>query len=302
MARLRLVALAAVVVLMSSSCTYLQLAQFGQGHGASVPWWCNSTEEIPVTQGPAMGSVDYYAGTHKTPLTWEQCKQVSAQFDVAKAYALQWPTENVAEAAGWRMATPYVPGMGTHHIRGGITPAILTDPSFKRENPDLSAAGLDDTFNPAKPEVLQFDGNGPSAKLVGFDYYVHTNTGRPPEGFVGNNDWWHIHPEICFRTSDAVMIGFNTTDAKCTSMQGINVNMSNFYMLHVWILDDMQYIPDVYAGMIPCISGGTAVHDPNDPCHTTPHDMGTMAAGDARLSSASTREAKGDVCTLDPVV
>ena len=36
-------------------------------------------------------------------------------------------------------------------------------------------------------------------------------------------------------------------------MGGINVNMSNYYMLHVWVLDDMKFIPDVYAGMIPCI-------------------------------------------------
>jgi hypothetical protein len=40
----------------------------------------------------------------------------------------------------------------------------------------------------------------------------------------------------------------------------------------------MTFEPDVYAGMIPCISGGTAVHDPDHPCHTTrgagmEHDM-----------------------------
>jgi hypothetical protein len=31
----------------------------------------------------------------------------------------------------------------------------------------------------------------------------------------------------------------------------------------------MKFTPDVYAGMIPCIANGTAVHDPNDPCHTS---------------------------------
>ena len=102
-----------------------------------------------------------------------------------------------------------------------------------------------------QPEVLQYDGTGPSSKLVGFDYYVRTSTGLPPAGFPGNNDWWHIHPMICFRASDASMIGFNISDASCTGMGGINVNMSNYYMLHVWVLDDMQFIPDVYAGMMP---------------------------------------------------
>ncbi len=178
MRRIRLLALVIGVLVVSSSCSYLQLATYKQDHGLPIPWWCHPTEEVPVNQGPAMGSVDYYAGTHKGPLSWDQCNALSAQFDQAKAYAEQWPTRGAAEADGWRMATDYVNGMGTHHIRGGITPAMLADPGF--------------------------DPN----------------------------------------------------------------------MLHVWILDDMQYTPDVYAGMMPCISGGTAVHDPQDPCHTTPHTGG----------------------------
>ncbi len=272
---LRLAGLVGAMALLSS-CAYLNAAVDAEHSGGPVPWWCTSTEEIPVTSGPAAGSVDYYAGTHKAPLPWSDCKAMSAQFDLAKSYVLQWPTAGAAEAAGFRMATPYVSGMGTHHIRGGITPAILADPSFNRLDPDLSAAGLDDTFDPTKPEVLQFEGDAPGSKLVGFDYYVHTNTGRPPAGFAGNNDWWHIHPMICFDTSNATMVGFNTTDASCAATGGINVNMSNFYMLHVWILDDMKFEPDVFAGMMPCISGGTAIHDPADACHTSRMNIAAM--------------------------
>ena len=49
---------------------------------------------------------------------------------------------------------------------------------------------------------MQYDGNGPSARLVGFDYYVRTTT-APPAGFPGNIDWWHHHPWICHRKTDA---------------------------------------------------------------------------------------------------
>jgi hypothetical protein len=287
MGRLRLLLVRTVVVLTAASCQYYNAAVEARNAGGPVPWWCTATEEIPVTTGPAVGSVDYYAGTHKGPLPLDDCVSMSAQFDLARAYALQWPTEGAAEADGWRRATTHVAGMGTHHVRGGITPAILADPSFDRLNPNLDAAGLDDVFDPTKPEVLQFDGNGPTAKLVGFDYYVRTDTGRPPDGFPGNNDWWHIHPMICFRSSDAAMIAFNTSDANCRAQQGVNVNMSNYYMLHVWILDDMTFEPDVFAGMMPCIFGGTAIHDPTDPCHTSrtattataDHDMATMGMG-----------------------
>jgi hypothetical protein len=106
---------------------------------------------------------------------------------------------------------------------------------------------------------------------------VRTSTGLPPEGFPGNNDWWHHHPRICFRKTDAVMVAFNASDSSCTSMNGINVNMENYYMLHVWVLEDMTFVPDVYAGMMPCISGGTAVHDPNHSCHVTRGSMAGMA-------------------------
>ena len=231
-------------------------------------WWGEPKEEIPVTDGPAAGTVDWYAGTHKAPLTWAQCHALSAQFDAARDWAMQWPTAGVAEAAGWSRITPFIAGMGTHHIRGGVTPAMLNDPNFDRHNPILDAAGLDGVFDPTRPDVLQFDGNGPNAKLVGFDYYVRTNTGLPPAGFAGNNDWWHHHPWICHSKTTAAQIGFNISDSQCTAMNGINVNLSNYYMLHVWVLPDMVYTPDVYAGMIPCITSNGTVHDPLDSCHT----------------------------------
>lgn len=276
MPRTRLLVLAATLMLLATSCRYVDMARNAQNKGEPVPWWCNPTEEIPVTDGPAAGTVDWYAGTHKDPLPWDDCIQLSTWFDEALEYVEQWPTAAEATADGWDLATPYVPGMGTHHVLNSLTPEQLNSPDFDRNDPILDDNGLDDVFDPTRPEVLQFDGNGPNARLVGFDYYVRTDTGLPPEGFPGNNDWWHHHPRICFRTSDAVMVAFNASDSSCRSMNGINVNMSNYYMLHVWVLDDMIFTPDVYAGMIPCISGGTAVRD--QPLHACHFGRGGMAA------------------------
>ncbi len=70
------------------------------------------------------------------------------------------------------------------------------------------------------------------------------------------------------------------SDASCTALQGVNVNLSNYYMLHVWVLDDMMFEPDVFAGMIPCIANGTAVHDANDPCHKSRTMAGMAATGE----------------------
>lgn len=268
MRRARLVAICAALILVTTSCRFTTYAQRAQANGDPVPWWCNPTEDdIPVTEGPASGSVDWYAGVEKQALSWEDCLQLSQWFDEARDWVLQWPTLADAEADGWRMVTPYFGGMGTHHVRGGVTPDMLTDPDFDPDNPILDDVGLDGVFDPTRPDVLQFDGNGPNARLVGANYYVRTDTGLPPEGFPGDNDWWHHHPKICHRLSDARQIAFNTSDAQCTNMGGVNVNLSNYYMLHVWIVPGQQFTPDVYAGMVPCITNGSAIWDPYHACH-----------------------------------
>ena len=98
-----------------------------------------------------------------------------------------------------------------------VTPAMIADPSFDRMNPILDSVGLDDKFEPAKPEVLQFDGSGRRASSSGSTTTSAPTTGLPPAGFPGNNDWWHHHPWICHRKSDAAMIAFNVSDASCTA-------------------------------------------------------------------------------------
>ena len=129
---------------------------------------------------------------------------------------------------------------------------------------------------------------------------MRTNTGRPPSGFPGNLDWWHHHPWICYRKSDAAMIGFNISDASCSAQNAVNVNMSNYYMLHVWVLGDMKFIPDVFAGMVPCISGGTAVHDANNPCHfsRTSGASTALGAGDATRGRLSAKGSRHWLCAL----
>jgi hypothetical protein len=281
MKRTRTLALAACLALVAASCDYADMAGYFRSNGDPLPWWCAPTEEIPVTDGPASGNIDWYAGTHKEPLTWEQCERLSAQLDAAIETVSQWPTAADAAADGWQMVMPYYPGMGTHHTRNGFLVDLLKDPNFDRFNPILDEYGMDDVFDPANPEVLQYDGNGPDAKLIGFDYYVRTDNGLPPEGFEGNNDWWHHHPWICFSKTDGRSINFNTSDATCNAQGGVNVNMSNYYMLHAWVLEDMVYTPDVYAGMIPCITVSGAIYDTLDPCHTGGAHMSMDHGADA---------------------
>src|SRR5262249_16728039 len=73
------------------------------------------------------------------------------QLTVARQAALQYPTAADAMAAGYRRITPYIPCIAAHYINPGL---------------------IDRTFDPAKPEMLLFDGDGPDARIVGLSYYV----------------------------------------------------------------------------------------------------------------------------------
>ena len=80
---------------------------------------------------------------------------------------------------------------------------------------------------------------------------------------------------------------------RLASRGGINVNLSNYYMLHVWVLDDMKFIPDVFAGQMPCITAGSTIHDdPDNPCHFGRDGGATVAAISSRQSTP------GFVCHL----
>lgn len=264
------------VALLSTGCYYIQ-ADLAEKNADPVPWFCNPTVPNSVT-GPGMGSVNFYAGVTRQALDYTTCKEVALQFDQAKTYAKQYPTLGDAQAAGFKNTFDFIPGMGTHTGRDTITPAMLADPNFDKLNPIIPNSAIDDVFDPAHPEFLQYNGNTPGSVLIGMSYYVRTTTGLPPEGFAGSNDWWHHHPTLCFNPTTAVAFGANTTDAGCAASGGVNVHLQNYYMLHIWVVDGIEYLGDIHAPMHPCIVGTGAIFDMNDPCHHSAMPMGAMSA------------------------
>jgi hypothetical protein len=263
--RLRITAAAAALALLASGCYWAQ-ARHATLTGAPVPWFCHPTNPNSVT-GPGMGSVNWYAGVTRGPLSHEECELVATMFDVAKAYAKRFPTRGAAEAAGFRSTFGFIPGMGTHHGLGAITPEMLADPNFDRRDPIIPDSIIDDVFDPGVPEFLQYNGNSPDSVLVGMSYYVRTTTGLPPAGFPGLNDWWHHHPTLCFNPTTAQAFAVNTTDTGCANQGGVNVHLHNYYMLHVWLVDDLELRNDVHAAFHPCIRASGAIFDMTHPCH-----------------------------------
>ena len=87
--------LVAATVLLSAC--YKPLAQAVKAADPTMrPWWCHS-ELMPDDMAK-----DWYLahGYAKGDLSWDDCLQVSADFDAAFTYAQQWPTRGAAGGHG----------------------------------------------------------------------------------------------------------------------------------------------------------------------------------------------------------
>ena len=300
--RLRSAACVLVLAVLASGCYYAE-ALTAATNGDPVPWFCHPTNFNSVT-GPGMGTVNWYAGQTRSPLPYDTCKSVAAQMDLAKAYALEYPTLADAEDAEFTSTFPFISGMGTHHGRNAITPALLADPTFDRFNPIIPGSIIDDKFEPKRPEFLQYNGNEDDAVLVGMSYYVRTNTGLPPAGFAGNNDWWHHHLTLCLNPATAQARGVNTSESTCASQGGVNVYLDDYYMLHVWLVDGIEFENDVHAPFHPCIKSTGAIFDMDDPCHqqgsTGPPGIAAASPPAPAPTRARRRSARSPSSTISP--
>jgi hypothetical protein len=235
-----------VLALVSSGCFQVLAINHQRISPETRPWWCHSTG------GHGTHGSQYYIdrGITKGMLSWDDCMELSVHLDNAFAFARQWPTRGEAEAGGWVARVNYATGMGTHHSFG--------DP-------------LQGSFDPGRPNFLQYDGNGPDAKLVGMSWYVNSGPDAPPDGFPGENDWWHTHEYLCISNTTGLVI----RDGQCQAGQnGTTVYLGNYWMVHAWIIPGWFLEPDVFIGHHPCLlPGGPAGHD--HPCWDTgAHHMG----------------------------
>ncbi len=237
----------AVLGLSLSGCFRAAALFHQQASPDTRPWWCDA-----MMSGEGHRGSEWYMdrGIEKGQLSWDDCIAVSKSFDEALQFATHWPTRGEAEADGWRASVNYAAGLGTHHALG---------------------SPLAGTFDPTRPTFLQYGGNSPDAKLVGISWFVNNGPDAPPEGFPGDNDWWHQHPQLCISNTTGLVI----FDGPCPpGVNGTTVNLQNYWLLHAWIVPGWFHEPDVFIGEHPCLlPGGPAEHD--DPCWEFDHmEMG----------------------------
>ena len=209
------------------------------------PGWCNST-------GIGGHHVDSsYEGMTKGELSSELCEILTYELKDAIEWSAQWPTLGDAEDAGYTMAVEYIEGMGTHHVM--LNNFSMTSPDFNAEEPDFPGTRIDDVFEHEKPEFLMYGGEDRDSQLVGFAWLVHAPVDSPPEGFTGENDWWHRHESLCFRPSDFFMRGADINDETCENRDGVNVNLEEYWMVHAWIVRPWLTYDDVFTNHHPCL-------------------------------------------------
>jgi hypothetical protein len=186
------------------------------------------------------------------PTRTEMLRQLALTLDVVKKF----PTVKAAEAAGYRRAGPFIPGLGTHYIGGRTSRSgTLTDADI------------------LSPSTIIYDGTAPESPIAGFMYMSRASSRATPEpeGFAGPNDKWHYHTGLCtLEGANGVIeiFGFDgsISEPDCTK-QGGNFMPSTQYMLHVWTVPGYSSPLGVFSHANPALTcpDGTYHTDEKDP-------------------------------------
>jgi hypothetical protein len=181
--------------------------------GTNVPVGEGLASEIT---GNSSANHDHGHGTAvpEQPLDRATRNALGMELTVSRDAALRYPTVADAEAAGYRMVTPYVPLIGAHYLNFGL---------------------VDTTFDAAKPEMLLYDGTKPDDRIVGLSYFVAAPGGKPPAGFIGPNDHWHQHIGLCVKNG-VVVGGEKTTPEQCKARGGNKIGLNDIWMVHAWVV------------------------------------------------------------------
>ncbi len=177
------------------------------------------------------------------PMSQADRTELSREMNLARETALRYPTLADAQAAGMFRAGPFSPGLGTHMIN-------VADYAYGAGTGPMT----DDQIT--HPLAWIYDGTKPDSPIAGLFYSANVPN---PAGFIGPNDVWHQHTNICLVTRPGG--GFDTplgadhdaTADQCKAVGGSLVPATG-PLLHVWVVPGYEDSQGVYAHLNPAIT------------------------------------------------
>jgi hypothetical protein len=199
----------------------MAVADDGHAHGGEAP--AAGTAAVAADdRGLSLLTNGHHHEIRELPMSPATTAELKRQLGITQEVAAQYPTVADAEAAGYRRAGPYSPGLGAHYT---ITNAAA-----------LNFDGVVDDEDLRNPLAIIYDGTDPTSEVAGFMYYATTDA--EPQGFAGDNDVWHYHENTCIKMSNGEIdapfgADLPVTDDMCSQVGGFMID-STQYMVHVW--------------------------------------------------------------------
>lgn len=156
----------------------------------------------------------------------------------------KYPTVADVEAAGYRRAGPFVPGLGAHYVGLG--------------NTDVGDDVLQGVDGPMFPVII-YDGVDPTSPIAGYMYNSFAGTkGVPPEGFIGDADIWHYHTNTCVvftpnGIDSPLGADGDATQEQCSKFGGRLIEDTG-YMVHVWTVPGYESSRGTFSNINPAIT------------------------------------------------
>jgi hypothetical protein len=170
------------------------------------------------------------------PLDAQDQAVLTQQLAEAAQAAERFPTVASAKAAGMILAGGMAPGVGAHYQSLGNTPFA----GFTTNNAP---------FDPSKPASWIYASTADNAPVVGIMY--ESLNQNAPAGFVGPNDRWHQHSNVCVQYSGGqIGVPFaadqNVTPQQCSDVHGIFMKKT-IWMVHAWVVPGWESPQGVFS-------------------------------------------------------
>ena len=209
--------------------------------GAAAALALSTTVKVPGENSKTFQSIVAGNDTEQSelkkwvPLNPHDQAILSNQLSTALQAAERYPTVAAAKAAGLILAGGMAPGVGAHY-------QLISADTFKGINPDGSV-------DPAYPASWIYASTADNAPVVGVMYI--SMAAKAPSGFIGPNDHWHQHSNVCVQYAHGkIGVPFaadqSVTPQECADVNGVFMKKT-VWMVHAWVVPGWESPQGVFS-------------------------------------------------------